>query len=67
MERSMNIQGIGCAQLAGTGVHGGLRSFSVRMLVAYTARRKHLTTRVKAENPSYTESEIEARLEQFGA
>jgi hypothetical protein len=63
----MNIQGTGRAQLAGPSVHGGARALSARMLDAYTARRKHLTTRVKAENPSYTESDIEARLEQFGA
>ena len=63
----MNIQGIECALLAGSSVHGGVRSLSVRMLDAYTARRKHLTARVKAECPSYTESEVEARLEQCGA
>ena len=63
----MNIQGIECAQFARSWVHGGARSLSVRMPDAYTARREHLTAEVSAENPSYTESEIEARLEQFGA
>jgi hypothetical protein len=63
MEGSMNFQGIDYAQVAGS----GNRSFSVRTLVAYTARRTHLTARVKAENPSYSEAEVEARLEQFGA
>jgi len=67
MEGSMNIQGIESAQLAGSWAHNGDRSFSTRILVAYTARRKHLTAQVKAECPSYTDSEVEARLEQFGA
>jgi hypothetical protein len=67
MEGSMNIQGIERAQLAGSWVHSGARSFSVRILNAYTARRQNLTARVKAENLLYTESEVEARLEQFGA
>jgi hypothetical protein len=66
MEGSMNFRGFECAQLASSGVRSGDRSFSVRTMVAYTARRKHLTARVKAENPSYSEAEVEARLEQFG-
>ena len=62
----MNIQGIECARFAGSLVQGEARALSVRMLDAYTTRRKHLTARIKAESPSYTETEIEARLDQFG-
>jgi hypothetical protein len=62
----MNVQGIEYAQLASSRSHNSARSFDVRILDAYTARRRQLTTRIKSENPSYTESEIEARLEQFG-
>jgi len=67
MEGSMNIQGDGFSVFAGSWVPSGDRPFSVRTLVASAMRRKHLTAQVKAECPSYTESEIEARLEQFGA
>jgi hypothetical protein len=38
-----------------------------RALKAYIERRKQLTDRIKAERPSVSESEIEERLEQFGA
>jgi hypothetical protein len=37
------------------------------MLEAHVEKRKLLTARVKAENPSYTELDVEARLEQFVA
>lgn len=38
-----------------------------RALQAYVERRKKLATQIRLENPSRTEEEIEARLEQFGA
>ena len=38
-----------------------------RTLEAYVERRRKLAARVRLENPSRTEEEIEARLEQFGA
>ncbi len=38
-----------------------------RALEAYVERRRKLAARVRLENPSRTEEEIEARLEQFGA
>jgi hypothetical protein len=37
-----------------------------KTLRAYVERRDRVWTRVKAENPNYTETEIEARMEQFG-
>ena len=45
----------------------GLRKIEVQTLEAHVERRGKLTERIKAENPSRTEEEIEARLEQFGA
>jgi hypothetical protein len=42
------------------------RSAEARALQAYVDRRKKLAERIKAEHPSYTQDEIEARLEQFG-
>jgi hypothetical protein len=39
----------------------------VRALEAYVERRRKLAARIRVENPSCTEEEIEARLEQFGA
>ena len=39
----------------------------MRGLEAHVERRSKLAARIKLENPSRTEEEIEARLEQFGA
>ena len=39
----------------------------VRALEAHVERRRKLAARIRSENPSRTEEEIEARLEQFGA
>jgi len=44
-----------------------IRDANARTLEAYVDRRKKLAARIRAENPSCTEEEIEARLEQFGA
>jgi hypothetical protein len=38
-----------------------------RALEAYVERRTKLAAQIRLENPSRTEEEIEARLEQFGA
>jgi len=38
-----------------------------RALEAHVERRSKLAERIRLENPSRTEEEIEARLEQFGA
>jgi hypothetical protein len=43
------------------------RSTDARAIQAHTDRRRRLAERIKAEHPSYTQDEIEARLEQFGA
>jgi hypothetical protein len=40
---------------------------NARALEAYVERRKKLAERIRLEDPSRTEEEIEARLEQFGA
>jgi hypothetical protein len=37
-----------------------------KFLERHVERRKRLTARVRADNPSFTEAEIEARLEVFG-
>ena len=37
-----------------------------KTLRAYIERRDRVWARVKTENPQYTETEIEARMEQFG-
>jgi hypothetical protein len=39
----------------------------VRALDAYIERRRKLAAKIRLENPSRTEEEFEARLEQFGA
>jgi len=44
-----------------------MRIADVRALEAYVERRRKLAARIRLENPSRTEEEIEARLEQFGA
>ena len=41
-------------------------SKQTKILDAYVERRKRLTKQVKAENPSYTDTQIEERLEQLG-
>jgi hypothetical protein len=38
-----------------------------RALEAYAERRRKLAAQIRLENPSRSEEEIEARLEQFGA
>jgi hypothetical protein len=43
------------------------RSADTQAVQAYVNRRKRLAERIKVEHPSYTEDEIETRLEQFGA
>jgi len=45
----------------------GRRVADVRALEAYVERRRKLAARIRLEDPSRTEDEIEARLEQFGA
>jgi hypothetical protein len=46
---------------------GGIApSKQARMVQTYIERRTRLWAQVRADNPSYTETEIEARLEQFG-
>jgi hypothetical protein len=39
----------------------------LKILQAYIDRRNRLWVQIKAANPAYTQPEIEARLEQFGA
>ena len=45
----------------------GARNGDTRTLEAYVERRRKLAAQIRAENPSCTEEEIEARLEVFGA
>jgi hypothetical protein len=45
----------------------GVRNADTRTLEAYVERRRKLAAQIRAENPSCTEEEIEARLEVFGA
>jgi hypothetical protein len=45
----------------------GVRNGDTRTLEAYVERRRKLAAQIRAENPSCTEEEIEARLEVFGA
>jgi hypothetical protein len=42
------------------------RIADARALEAHVERRQRLVAQVRVENPSRTEEEIEARLEQFG-
>ena len=44
-----------------------MRDYQLKILQAYIDRRNRLWAQVKAAHPSYTQLEIEARLEQFGA
>jgi hypothetical protein len=48
-------------------VPGVVRMVDTRALQAHVERRRKLAARIKVENPSSTDEEIEARLEQFGA
>jgi hypothetical protein len=43
------------------------RLADARALEAHIERRRTLAEKIRLENPSRTEEEIEARLEQFGA
>jgi hypothetical protein len=43
------------------------QSKQAKMLQAYIERRMRLWTQIRADCPTYTEGEIEARLQQFGA
>jgi molybdopterin-biosynthesis enzyme MoeA-like protein len=45
----------------------GIRDAETRTLEAYIERRRKLAERIRTENPTCTEEEIEARLEVFGA
>jgi hypothetical protein len=38
-----------------------------KVLQAYAQRRDRLWEKVRADYPTYTQSDIEAKLEQFGA
>jgi hypothetical protein len=44
-----------------------MRDHHMKILQAYIDRRNRLWALIKAAHPSYTQPEIEARLEQFGA
>jgi hypothetical protein len=44
-----------------------MRDQQVKVLQAYIERRNRLWAQIKAANPTYTQFDIEARLEQFGA
>jgi hypothetical protein len=54
-------------QTAVTVTPKGVRNGDTRTLEAYVERRRKLAAQIRAENPSCTEEEIEARLEVFGA
>jgi hypothetical protein len=43
------------------------QSWQSKTLQAFIDRRNRLWVQVKADHPAYTQAEIEARLEQFGA
>jgi hypothetical protein len=44
-----------------------MRDQQMKILQAYIDRRNRLWAEIKAAHPTYTQPEIEARLEQFGA
>ena len=44
-----------------------MRDHQMKILQAYIDRRNRLWAQIKATYPNYTQPEIEARLEQFGA
>jgi len=39
----------------------------LKIMQAHIQRRTRLWMQIKTDNPAYTEAQIEARLEQFGA
>jgi hypothetical protein len=45
---------------------GGERPYSAKYLEAYTERRAKLAAQIKSEHPTFTDAEIEQRLEVFG-
>jgi hypothetical protein len=53
-------------QAKGASTSKGDRSPGRRFLEAYIERRARLADRIRAEHPSYTQAQIEERLEQFG-
>ena len=44
-----------------------MRDKQLKVLQAYIERRNRLWEQIKIANPTYTQFDIEARLEQFGA
>jgi hypothetical protein len=44
-----------------------MRYQQMKILQAFIDRRNRLWAQIKAANPTYTQFEVEARLEQFGA
>ena len=44
-----------------------MRDKQLKILQAYIERRNRLWEQIKVANPTYTQIDIEARLEQFGA
>jgi hypothetical protein len=54
-------------QPASSPAPNAIRNANARTLEAHADRRRKLAARIRAEKPSRTEEEIEARLEQFGA
>jgi hypothetical protein len=48
-------------------VHRMRDNQQAKLLAAHAERRKRLTARLRAEHPSYSDAEIAARLEVFGA
>ncbi|SRR5579871_63522 len=53
-------------QIAAKPVPETKRSAEAQALEAHIERRQRLAAQIRIENPSCTEEEIEARLEQFG-
>ena len=48
-------------------VPSGGHLLNSKYLEAYIERRKKLTARIREDHPTFTDAEIEERLEQFGA
>ena len=44
-----------------------MRDYQTKILQSHIDRRNRLWAQIKTAHPSYTQPEIEARLEQFGA
>ena len=61
------LQSMQPERTAAPGAAKAMRMADVRALEAYVERRRKLAARIRSEDPSRTEEEIEARLEQFGA